>query len=100
MSTLHLLSHSPFNDNRFGSCMRLLAAGDGLLLTGDAVHALQNNSAPLLELLKQPDGVAFFALREDLLARGLTVLPSRVAAIDYATFVDLCITYSRVNSWL
>ena len=44
MATLHLLSHSPFSDSRLSSCLRLLGADDGLLLTGDAVYAC--NPAP------------------------------------------------------
>ena len=100
MSTLHLLSHSPFNDNRFSSCLPLLGPGDALLLSGDAVHALQSDSNPLMKLRSLPGEVAVYALQEDLLARGLHTLPESVEAIDYATFVELCIRYTRVNSWL
>ena len=100
MSTLHLLAHSPFNDNRFSSCLPLLADDDGLLLSGDAVHALQPGSKALQSLQQLPAGVAIYALQEDLLARGLSEHPERVSDIEYSVFVDLCIRYSRVNSWL
>ena len=40
MSTLHVLSHSPFTDTRLSSCLRLLGSADGLLLCGDAAYAL------------------------------------------------------------
>jgi tRNA 2-thiouridine synthesizing protein B len=100
MSTLHLLAHSPFSDNRLDSCLPLLADDDGLLLTGDAVYALQPGSAALQALLQLPAGISINALQEDLLARGLSEYPQRVTAIDYATFVALCGHYSRVNSWL
>jgi len=100
MSTLHLLAHSPFNDNRFSSCLPLLADGDGLLLSGDAVHALQPGSTALQSLQQLPAGVAIYALQEDLLARGLSEYPERVSDIEYSVFVDLCIHYSSVNSWL
>jgi len=100
MSTLHLLAHSPFNDNRFSSCLPLLDDGDGLLLSGDAVHALQPGSAALQSLQQLPAGVAIYALQEDLLARGLSEYPERVSDIEYSVFVDLCIHYSSVNSWL
>lgn len=100
MSTLHLLAHSPFTDNRFSSCLQLLAAGDGVLLSGDAVYALQPGSAALQALQQLAEGIALFALQEDLLARGLNAWPERVCAIDYPAFVDLCIDYNRVNSWL
>ncbi len=100
MSTLHLLAHSPFNDNRFSSCLPLLAETDGLLLSGDAVYALQPESATLQSLQQLADGIALFALQEDLDARGLDALPERVTAVDYAAFVELCIAFNRVNSWL
>lgn len=100
MSTLHLLAHSPFNDNRFSSCLPLLIDGDGLLLSGDAVHALQPGSAALQSLQQLAAGISVYALQEDLLARGLNAYPQRFSAIDYAAFVALCTRYSRVNSWL
>lgn len=45
MTTLHLLAHSPFTDSRLSSCLSLLGSHDGLLLTGDAVYALQPGTA-------------------------------------------------------
>ena len=51
MSTLHVLSHSPFGDERLTSCLRLLGAADALLLSGDAAYALQPGTAPFLSLI-------------------------------------------------
>ncbi|MES2821835.1 MAG: sulfurtransferase complex subunit TusB [Pseudomonadota bacterium] len=99
MATLHLLSHSPFSDSRLGSCLRLLGAGDGLLLTGDAVYALQPGSAPWQALELMPDAIALYALEEDLRARALSA-PTRVSLIDYPGFVELSLRYAKVNSWL
>ena len=66
MATLHLLSHSPFSDSRLSSCLRLLGADDGLLLTGDAVYALQPGTAQLQALELMPAGITLYALEEDL----------------------------------
>lgn len=99
MSTLHLLSHSPFGDNRLSSCLQLLAAGDAILLSGDAVHALQPGTAPRAALELMPDSIALYALAEDLQARALQG-PARLQALDYPAFVELCGIYDRVNSWL
>jgi tRNA 2-thiouridine synthesizing protein B len=99
MATLHLLSHSPFSDSRLGSCLRLLGPQDGLLLSGDAVYALQPGTAQRQALELMPAGIELFALEEDLQARALQV-PARVRAIDYQTFVELCGRYAKVNSWL
>ncbi len=96
MSTLHVIAHSPFGDNRLTSCLRLLGPDDGLLLCGDAVYALQPGSAPLAGL--STIASRLFALEEDLLARGITDSPA--SAVDYPAFVALSLNYDKVNSWL
>ena len=92
MSTLHVLSHSPFSDTRLDSCLRILGRGDALLLCGDAVYALQQQSSTL-------EDKTVFALEEDLQARNIEC-PQGAVAIDYPAFVDLSIQYDKVNSWL
>ena len=99
MATLHMLSHSPFSDSRLVSCLRLLGAGDGLLLTGDATYALQPGSAQLQALGLMPDSIALYALQEDVQARAINA-PARVQVVDYPAFVTLCTTFSKVNTWL
>ncbi|WP_252275169.1 sulfurtransferase complex subunit TusB [Pseudomonas subflava] len=99
MATLHLLSHSPFSDSRLASCLRLLGPDDGVLLSGDAVYALQPGTAQLQALELMPASIALYALDEDLQARALSA-PARAQAIDYPTFVELCGHYAKVNSWL
>ncbi|MDN6859676.1 sulfurtransferase complex subunit TusB [Pseudomonas sp. CAN2814] len=100
MATLHLLSHSPFNDGRFDNCLLLLGDDDAILLTGEAAYALQPGSKPAQELLALPVGNALFALQEDLQARGLDELPTRVIAVDYPGFVELTTRFDKVNAWL
>ncbi|MFR0690733.1 sulfurtransferase complex subunit TusB [Enterobacterales bacterium AE_CKDN230030158-1A_HGKHYDSX7] len=100
MATLHLLSHSPFTDSRLDSCLLLMSPDDGVLLTGDAVYALRAGSRPAQALEQLPAGNALFALQEDLQARGLEAVPSRVDAVDYTGFVDLCTRFDKVNAWL
>ncbi|TDF86324.1 sulfurtransferase complex subunit TusB [Pseudomonas sp. H9] len=99
MSTLHVISHSPFGDNRLSSCLRLLGSNDGLLLCGDAVYALQPGSAPLVNLQASNLQGRLFALEEDLQARGINV-DDNLQAIDYPAFVALSLNYDKVNSWL
>ncbi|MBO3274179.1 sulfurtransferase complex subunit TusB [Pseudomonas schmalbachii] len=100
MATLHLLSHSPFNDGRLASCLHLLGPDDGVLLSGEAVHALRAGTAPCQALELMPAGNALFALLEDLQARGLDDVPARVVALDYPGFVELCTRFDKVNAWL
>ena len=96
MSTLHVIAHSPFGDNRLDSCLRLLGPHDGLLLCGDAVYALQPGTASVTGL--QTIAPRLFALEEDLLARAIAGSPA--TAIDYPAFVALSLNYDTVNSWL
>lgn len=100
MSTLHMLSHSPFSDSRLDSCLHLLAPGDGLLLCGDAAYALLPGSAQRQALEHLPAEVGVFALEEDLQARAIGVVPERVQTLDYPAFVALTLAFTRVNSWL
>lgn len=98
MATLHLLSQSPFA-SRLDSVLRLLGPHDGLLLCGDACHALQPGSAPQQELERLPDSIKLYALAEDVAARQVG-LPERVKTMDYPGFVELCTHYAKVNGWL
>ena len=97
MSTLHVLSHSPFGDDRLTSCLRVIGANDALLLTGDAVYALQPGTAPFSALNTR--GLQLFVLAEDVQARAIEI-PDWAKAIDYPAFVELSIHHDKVNSWL
>jgi tRNA 2-thiouridine synthesizing protein B len=97
MSTLHVLSHSPFGDELLDSCLRVIGASDALLLCGDAAYALQPGTAPFTTL--QARGLKLYVLAEDAQGRALDV-PDWVSAIDYPAFVELSIHHDKVNSWL
>ncbi|QUE90701.1 sulfur relay protein DsrH [Pseudomonas fluorescens] len=97
MSTLHVLSHSPFGDDRLTSCLRLIGSTDALLLSGDAVYALQPGTAPFSALEQRQ--IKLFVLAEDAQARAIDV-PDWAEAIDYPAFVELSIHHDKVNSWL
>lgn len=99
MTTLHVLSHSPFTDSRLSSCLRLLGSRDGLLLCGDAVYALQAGSAQRQALELMAETIALYALYEDVQCRDLS-LPARVSLVDYPSFVALSCQYDKVNTWL
>ncbi|WP_434610182.1 sulfurtransferase complex subunit TusB [Pseudomonas sp. R1-7] len=97
MSTLHVLSHSPFGDGRLASCLRILGSHDALLLCGDAAYALQPGTVPFDTL--QAGGCKVFVLAEDAQARALAI-PGWAEAVDYPAFVALSIQHDKVNSWL
>jgi tRNA 2-thiouridine synthesizing protein B len=97
MSTLHVVSHSPFSDDRLDSCLRLCGTHDAILLCGDGAYALQAASAPCQAL--QAKGLKVFVLGEDSQARNLSV-PAWADSVDYPAFVQLSIDYDKVNTWL
>jgi tRNA 2-thiouridine synthesizing protein B len=97
MSTLHVLSQSPFGDDRLTSCLRLLGSADAVLLSGDAVYALQPDTVPFSAL--QERKIDLFVLVEDAQARAIEI-PDWAKAIDYPAFVELSIHHAKVNSWL
>ncbi|WP_248919701.1 sulfurtransferase complex subunit TusB [Pseudomonas entomophila] len=98
MTTLHVIAHSPFGDERLASCLRLLGPQDALLLCGDATYALKAGSEPYAGLQAANLGNRLFALTEDLQARALD---SQMAKpVDYPAFVELTLHYDKVNSWL
>ncbi|MBP1125023.1 MULTISPECIES: sulfurtransferase complex subunit TusB [Pseudomonas] len=92
MSTLHVLSHSPFTDSRLDSCLRICGAEDAILLCGDGAYGLQNAAL-------QGKGVKVFVLAEDSQARNLP-LPDWADSVDYPGFVQLSVGYDKVNTWL
>ena len=95
MTTLHVLSHSPFSDTRLGSCLRLLGSEDAVLLCGDGVYALQLQGSALTSLEEK----TVFILEEDLQVRNLKC-PTWATGVDYPAFVELSIRYDKVNTWL
>ncbi|MBT2374609.1 sulfurtransferase complex subunit TusB [Pseudomonas fluorescens] len=97
MSTLHVVSHSPFTDSRLDSCLRLCGVQDAILLCGDGAYALHATSAPFQAL--QVKGLKVFVLAEDSQARNLPV-PAWADSVDYPAFVQLSIDYDKVNTWL
>jgi len=99
MSTLHVLSHSPFTDSRLTSCLRVLGPNDAVLLCGDATYALNPDCAPLRALEAQKDSFELFVLDEDILARNLDA-PGWAKSVDYDGFVALSIRFDKVNTWL
>ncbi|WXL27618.1 sulfurtransferase complex subunit TusB [Ectopseudomonas mendocina] len=96
MATLHVLSHSPYADRSLESCLRVLGKQDGLLLSGDAVYALQGSEAS--NRLTQVSA-ALYALDEDVTARNISAAHN-AQLVDYTAFVELCCQYDKVNAWL
>ncbi|QAX81800.1 sulfurtransferase complex subunit TusB [Candidatus Pseudomonas adelgestsugas] len=92
MSTLHVVSYSPFTNSCLASCLRVCSAENAILLCGDGTYGLYNATL-------QTHGVKVFVLAEDIQARNL-LLPDWAYDVDYPGFVQLSIDYDKVNIWL
>lgn len=94
---LHTLSHSPWQCD-ITSLARNLCAGDDLLLMQDGVVAgIEGND--FLDVLSQK-AVSLYALREDVLARGIAArISTRITSIDYNDFVRLVIKHPSQMAW-
>ncbi|MBJ9976503.1 sulfurtransferase complex subunit TusB [Pseudomonas sp. S75] len=97
-TTLHVISHSPFGDDRLSTCLRLLGTQDAVLLCGDATYALMPGSEPCQALLDAGVEGRLFALDEDLTARSLP--REHGQPVDYPGFVELSLRFDKVNTWL
>ncbi|ADP10554.1 MULTISPECIES: sulfurtransferase complex subunit TusB [Erwinia] len=94
---LHTLMTSPFRCD-LPAILRLLAAGDDVLLLQDGVIAALEGSVALEALLKAP--INLYALKEDLEARGLLAqISSRVTVIGYTDFVQLTVRNLQQMAW-
>lgn len=95
MSTLHTISRSP-SSALLASCTSLLEKGDGVVFIEDGIyHCTDSNK---LSAIETP--VKLYALREDLIARGmLDRNAAKAEAINYDGFVQLCCEYDKVVSW-
>ena len=103
MSTLHTVNKSAFERNSLDSCLSVCKADASVLLIEDAVvSALKNNS--ICERIEKAveSGVKFFALREDLKARGIPEqrVLDQITLVDYSGFVNLVTQNDRVQNWL
>lgn len=99
MTTLHILNAAPTQATQLSSCLRVLSAGDGIVLCGEAVQALRAGSVAAQQLFSTEREYRLYALQEDVLARAIDTQGLPLTLLDYPAFVALCVDYSRVNSW-
>ncbi|MBZ9556692.1 MULTISPECIES: sulfurtransferase complex subunit TusB [unclassified Modicisalibacter] len=93
---LHLLNRSPASSQVPQDALRAMGAHDRLLLIESAVYGAV---APQADLFAALEGRCF-ALREDLVSRGLVEhCAPWIAMVDMAEFVDLTAQTQRTVSW-
>ncbi|MCP4488639.1 MAG: sulfurtransferase complex subunit TusB [Gammaproteobacteria bacterium] len=103
MSTLHTVNKSAFERNSLESCLSVCKADASVLLIEDAVVAALRNTTIAAQVSTAANtGIKFFALADDLRARGLSDqrVMDDVTLVDYAGFVKLATENDRVQNWL
>jgi len=97
---LHTVNKSPFDNNALNSCLRVIAAGDTLLLIENGVYAALANTdiCDSLDTLSTKCTIA--TLAADVAARGIAnKLSVKIDTIDDADFVELATKSTSVQSW-
>lgn len=94
---LHLINHSLHESAALADCLKRVGSGDVVLLIENAVVEVTNFM--IQDLL--PEGAKLFALKEDLLVRGLDPEAHAASAgiVDYSGFVDLVEAHNPIQSW-
>jgi tRNA 2-thiouridine synthesizing protein B len=99
MSTLHIVSSSPFDSNAFSSALKTASQGDAILLIENGVYA----AVDALQIDNLMSGamsdVTHYVLTEDVDARALPRLRNNIAKVDYAGFVALVCQHHNSVSW-
>ncbi len=94
---LHTLSVSPWHAD-IAAMLRLVKAGDDLLLLSDGVVAAIADGR-FLEIL-QSAPITIHALQEDIEARGLAgQIADSVVRVDYTDFVRLTVKHEGQLTW-
>ena len=87
MAILHIVNRAA----TLGDCLKIAAATDAVLLIEDGVYAGRMQSSTQARV---------YALREDVLARGLTDrLAAHIYIVSYDEFVQLACDHQPIVSW-
>jgi tRNA 2-thiouridine synthesizing protein B len=96
---LHTVSKSPAGSTALTSALRSALPGCHLLLIEDGVYCARAETSSA-RLIQQHSHIHSYALREDVIARGLEeLLDPAIELLDYDDFVRLSVTCHAVQSW-
>ncbi|RLA44692.1 MAG: sulfurtransferase complex subunit TusB [Gammaproteobacteria bacterium] len=93
---LHTLNTSPGSAG-FTDCLRVIAAGDALLLMGDGVYGAIADTAAGATL--QASGAEIYVLTADTAAAGVSNLIKGANHVDMDGFVALTERFPRQQAW-
>ncbi|AZZ91804.1 sulfurtransferase complex subunit TusB [Hahella sp. KA22] len=95
---LHIFNKGIRHRELLKTCAELIGPDDSLLLIEDGViWAKEHRENALIQGLLDA-GVKVYALKEDLMARGIAAADA-IAIADYAQFVELTERHPRSVSW-
>jgi tRNA 2-thiouridine synthesizing protein B len=93
---LHTLNASP-ESAAFADCLRIIAAGDALLLMGDGVYAAIADTDASAAI--QASGAEIYVLEADTAAAGVNNLLEGATRVDMGGFVALTERFPRQQAW-
>lgn len=93
---LHTLNASP-SSAAFKDCLKVIHAGDAVVLMGDGVYAALAGTKAFSEL--QASGAELYALNSDAIAAGVTECATWANRIDMDNFVALTERFPRQLAW-
>lgn len=99
MSTLHIVSSSPFQTRALQSALKVALKGDAILLIENGVYAAVDGPEMAQMLAGAADSLRVYALVEDLNARALPSLGKHVIKASYTDFVQLVCQHHNSVSW-
>jgi tRNA 2-thiouridine synthesizing protein B len=95
---LYLVSRSPFQRGELRTTLRLVKPGDGVALLQCGVTGVGGLPPDLWDQAQvmMATGVTFYALKEDLEARGMDASPLGAEVVDYDGMLELFERYEVV----
>lgn len=99
MSTLHVVSSSPFSSSTLDLALSLASKDDAILLIENGVYGASVVSSNQLRMAAAAAGLRFYVLQEDLAARAVFSTLTEFTAVSYAGFVDLVCQHNNSVSW-
>lgn len=96
---LHIVNKPRLEHNALDSCLRILGAGDALLLIENGVYNTLDTAENRQAL--GDSGIPVYVLAPDLRARGYAErdVLGHITGIDYGEFVELAVDYELSQSW-
>ena len=97
MTVLHTLSAAP-SSSAYADCVRLLAAGDALLLLGDAVYAAIDGTIAYSQL--EDTGADLYVLEPDALSAGIQgQINEKMVTVGFDAFAALTEKFPKQQAW-